>query len=127
MTKTYEAMFIVEPSKGTKDNNILPEVVQNILNRYNVKVLKQIKWAERKLSYPIKGNRRATYYLAYFDSNPESIAKISQECKLTAGVLRTLVLLSSLNLKEMDKILSAVQPESQENTAPRPVSVAPQA
>jgi small subunit ribosomal protein S6 len=98
MTRTYEAMFLVNPTSSTKDDN-LPDGVRNILSKYDVKILQEKKWAEQKLAYTIKGHKRGSYYLAYFETSPENISKIKQDCELSNEILRILLLSVSQRLK----------------------------
>lgn len=104
MVKSYEAMFLVDPTTTAKDSSKIPDYVRGILDKHNVKILQESKWAERALAYSIKGRRRGNYYLVYFDAPAENILKIKQECELTPGILRSIVLI--LEPSEKTKILS---------------------
>jgi small subunit ribosomal protein S6 len=104
MLKTYEAMFLIDPSLGVKEGSKLPECITTILDKYQVKVIQSIKWADRSLAYAIKGNRRGNYYLVYFDSSAENIAKIKRECELSTVILRSLILL--VDPAEKSKVLN---------------------
>jgi len=111
MMKTYEAMFLVDPVTATKDGK-MPEHIHNMLDKYKVKILKEMKWADKNLAYKIKGNRRGTYYLSYFETEPENISKIRRECDLSTSLIRSLILAIEPSMKE--KTLSSVK----ETTAP---------
>lgn len=106
MTKTYEAMFLVDPASSAKDGK-MPEHIHNMLDKYQVKILKEMKWADKNLAYKIKGHRRGTYYLSYFESEPENISKIRRECDLSTSLIRSLILLIEPSMKE--KALSSVK------------------
>lgn len=106
MLKTYEAMFLVDPALSAKDGK-MPEQVHSILSKYNVSVLKELKWSDRNLAYKIKGHRRGTYYLVYFDSEAENISKIRRECELSTFIIRALILLVDPAMKE--KVLSSAK------------------
>ncbi|MBI5779985.1 MAG: 30S ribosomal protein S6 [Planctomycetes bacterium] len=104
MMKTYEAMFLVDPSTASKDGK-MPEYIHNMLDKYNAKILKEMKWADKNLAYKIKGHRRGTYYLSYFETEPENISKIRNECDLSTVIVRSLILFIEPSMKE--KMLSS--------------------
>jgi len=106
MMKTYEAMFLVDSASSTKDGK-MPEHIHNMLDKYKVKILKEMKWADKNLAYKIKGHRRGTYYLSYFESEPENISKIRRECDLSTSLIRSLILLIEPSMKE--KALNSVK------------------
>lgn len=106
MMKTYEAMFLVDPASSTKDGK-MPEHIHNMLDKYQVKILREMKWADKNLAYKIKGNRRGTYYLSYFEAEPENISKIRRECDLSTSLIRSLILVIEPSIKE--KALNSVK------------------
>ncbi|MEW6027489.1 MAG: 30S ribosomal protein S6 [Planctomycetota bacterium] len=106
MMNTYEAMFLVDPATATKDGK-MPEYIHNIMDKYKVKMLKELKWADKNLAYKIKGHRRGTYYLSYFETEPENISKIKNECELSTSVVRSLIMFVEPSMK--DKMLSSAK------------------
>jgi len=106
MLKTYEAMFLVDPASSTKDGK-MPEHIHNMLDKYKVKIIKEMKWADKNLAYKIKGHRRGTYYLSYFETEPENISKIRRECDLSTSLIRALILAIEPAMKE--KALNSVK------------------
>ncbi|MFH0888963.1 MAG: 30S ribosomal protein S6 [Planctomycetota bacterium] len=106
MVRTYESMFLIDPSMGVKDGSKVPECISTIFDKYSVKIIQSIKWAERQLAYPIKGNRRGNYYLIYFDSSSENISKIKRECELSTVIFRTIIL--SIESSAKSKVLSGI-------------------
>ena len=55
-------------------------------------LVRKEKWDERKLSYEIRGHRRATYYLVYFNAGSAAVKEINRDVRLTEGVIRHLIL-----------------------------------
>jgi len=106
MMKTYEAMFLVDPATATKDGK-MPEYIHNMLDKYKVKILKEMKWVDKNLAYKVKGHRRGTYYLSYFETEPENISKIRNECDLSTVIVRSLILFIEPSMKE--KVLNSVK------------------
>jgi len=117
MVKSYEAMFLVDPATLKKETNKVPDYISAVFSKYEVGIIQESKWAERTLSYSIKGQRRGTYYLTYFNSKSENIAKMTQEFELNPSILRFVILI--LDPAEKDKILS---PKDKSNAQPLPQS-----
>ena len=50
------------------------------------------KWDERKLAYPIRGQKRGVYVLAIFKARGTQIANIERDCNLSEQVTRCLII-----------------------------------
>ena len=90
--RKYEGMFLLSNLEVRKGWDHAKGLVLNVLERYGAKIVSARMWAERKLAYEIKKQKRATYFLVYFECLPENIAPINRELELTDGVLRHLIL-----------------------------------
>ncbi|MBI4713350.1 MAG: 30S ribosomal protein S6 [Planctomycetes bacterium] len=113
MANIYEAMFLVDPVQAASNYNKVREHIANILNKHNVKVLKETKWTERSLAYTIKRQKRGTYILMYLEAPTDSIAKINAECELSETVLRVLM----LKVKSVPKTIATSTGEAKETDA----------
>ena len=91
-TRTYEGMFLLDNNAATADYEAAAAVVDRLLEKNGAKVVRKEKWDERKLSYEIRGHRRATYYLVYFTAPTSALAEINSDTRLSEGVVRHLVL-----------------------------------
>ena len=49
-------------------------------------------WDERRLSYPIKNQKKGLYYLTYFAAEGKSLVGIEHDCALNEMILRMMVL-----------------------------------
>ena len=78
-TRSYEAMFLLDNQAAQADWDATSGVVDSILQKHGATVVQKEKWDERKLAYEIKGQRRATYYLVYFDAPPASLRGIDED------------------------------------------------
>jgi small subunit ribosomal protein S6 len=90
--RTYEGMFLLDSAEAVKDWDATVGVVTGILERYGATLQLNGKWDERKLAYPIKKQKRGSYYLAYFDAPSDSIVKMRDDLQLKEEVLRFLIL-----------------------------------
>ncbi len=96
----YEIMFLFDPTFAA-DGDKVREEIERILGRAEAKITFLEKWDERRLAYEIKGRRRGTYFLVYFECEGEKITGIERDARLSETVLRILV-------KRADNITPAV-------------------
>ncbi len=87
-TRTYEAMFLLDNQAAQADWDATSGKVDAILERHGARIARKEKWDERKLAYEIRGQRRATYYLVYFEAPPSAIRGISEDVNLAESVIR---------------------------------------
>ncbi len=90
--RSYEAMFILNNNAASADWDATSGAVDTLLKKHGATIVKSEKWDERKLAYEIKGQRRATYYLVYFTSDPASLDGMNEDLRLTENVLRYMFL-----------------------------------
>lgn len=91
-TRDYEGMFLLDNNAATANFEAAAGVVDQILQKNGATLVRKEKWDERKLSYEIRGHRRATYYLVYFNAGSAAVKEINRDVRLTEGVIRHLIL-----------------------------------
>jgi small subunit ribosomal protein S6 len=91
-TRDYEAMFLLDNTAATADFDGTAAIVDRLVEKNGGKIVRKEKWDERKLSYEIKGHRRATYYLVYFNAPTSILADLRRDVHLAPIVLRHLVI-----------------------------------
>lgn len=91
-TQVYEGMFIFDSNKYARDQAGLPAEVEKMITDAEGEVLVSRLWEERRLAYPIKGQRKGTYWLIYFRSPTGAIVGLNRKCELSDNILRHLVL-----------------------------------
>ena len=84
----YEAMFLLDNNQALEDFEGASGVVDQLLEKHGATIVQREKWDERKLAYEIKGHRRATYYLVYFEGPTSSMSDIEEDLGLNEVVLR---------------------------------------
>lgn len=89
---TYECLLIFDSGKYSRDNAGVAGQFPRFVQESGGEVLVSRIWEERKLAYPIRGQRKGTYWLVYFKSDPEKIGAIERECQLSETILRALIL-----------------------------------
>lgn len=98
--RLYEGMFLLSQS-AAGDLGAAMDFLKGVFARAEAEVLVQRKWDERKLAFPIKGQKRGTYILAIFRARASQIANIKRDCDLSEQVVRTL-LISGEHLGEVE-------------------------
>jgi small subunit ribosomal protein S6 len=87
----YEGMFLMDLTAVGGDLAAGLDRVRQLLEKHQAEVLATSKWDERRLVYPIKGQRRGTYVYALFRMDGKRIAAMERECELSEDVLRVLI------------------------------------
>lgn len=101
-TSLYEGLFLVSQTAAA-DNDAVTEHLKGLLARAEAQVIGLQKWDERRLAFTIKGQRRGTYYIAYFHAPRVKITGLERDCNLSEHVLRSMFLRSDhLGEVEMD-------------------------
>ena len=89
--KLYEGMFLMSQSAVSAGLSSSIDTVRGMLDRVEAEVLAISKWEERKLAYPIAGQKRGTFLLAYFKVKPTQVVNIERDCNLSEDVLRVMM------------------------------------
>jgi small subunit ribosomal protein S6 len=88
----YEGMFILDSGRYGRDPNAVSGQISKVIEEAGGEVLVTRLWEDRRLAYPIKGQRKGTYWLTYFRLAPESLSAVRQQFRLSDSILRMLVL-----------------------------------
>ncbi|MFC1618226.1 30S ribosomal protein S6 [Patescibacteria group bacterium] len=87
----YEIMYLVSPK--TKDEDLRPSAdqIQELIKKHGGKITEEVEWGKKKLAYPIDHYRHGFYYILYFDLEPDKLADLEKDLKLTDYILRYLL------------------------------------
>jgi small subunit ribosomal protein S6 len=99
-TNVYEAMVIFDTNRFARDRAALPSDAEKSVTSAGGEVLVSRLWEERRLAYPIAGQRRGTYWLFYFRGPSSMLTGLNREWELHDGILRHLVLKVHPHLEE---------------------------
>lgn len=86
----YEGLFLMSPSAGG-DLAGAVGFVREMLERAGAQTLTIHKWDDRKLAYPMRGQKRGTYLFALFRVGGVQVANIERDCTLSDQVARVLI------------------------------------
>jgi len=112
ITRLYEGLFIVDPAFANKDEAGAVAMIQGLLEKHGATVIRCEKWAEQKLAYEIRKNKRGAYMLAAFKVDPLKVSEIELECRLTERIMR--YLLVNRNGIPLEKWFKKYEPVKQE-------------
>ncbi len=117
----YEAMFIFDSNRFGRDPAGVSGAVNSLIQKFGGEILAGRLWEERRLAYPIDGQRKGTYWLTYFRLESRQLADLNRELRLNESILRSLV------LKVDPRIVDALVAHATQTPgeAPKPQPVAP--
>ncbi len=90
-TALYEGMFLINQQQMAGDLEGALSHIREMLDRAEAEVISLRKWDERKLAYPVNGQKRGLYVLALFRVRAVQIANIERDCNLSELVMRVLM------------------------------------
>jgi len=102
-------MFILDSTKVAGNLDTADKQIRTILEKNNAEVLISRLWDERKLTYPIKKQKKGIFYLTYFQSEGKNLVPIEHDCALNEMILRQLVL--KIHPKLVETMLSLAKGE----------------
>jgi small subunit ribosomal protein S6 len=91
-TNVYEAMVIFDANRYARERAGLAAEIEKTIQTEQGEVLVSRLWEERRLAYPINGQRKGTYWLFYFRGPSSMLTSLNRQWELHEGILRHLVL-----------------------------------
>jgi len=88
----YEGMFILDSTQFGRDPDGVSGQISQMIERAGGEMLVSRLWEDRRLAYPIKGQRRGTYWLTYFRLDSGRLSDVHRQYQLNESVLRALIL-----------------------------------
>jgi small subunit ribosomal protein S6 len=88
----YEGLLILDPNRYGHDPDGVSGQLPALIKNLGGEILVSRLWEERRLAYPIKGQRKGTYWLIYFRLDTSRLAEVKRQCLLNDNILRTLFL-----------------------------------
>jgi small subunit ribosomal protein S6 len=83
-------MFILDSGRYGRDPQEVSGQIPKMIQESGGEILVSRLWEERRLAYPIKGQRKGTYWLTYFQIDGGRLAELTRKCRLSDGILRQL-------------------------------------
>ena len=83
----YESVVIINPNVDAEGVKALVEKFSALINN-DGKVEKVDSLGKRKLAYEVKKQKEAYYEVFYFEANPELIAELERNYRITDEVIK---------------------------------------
>ena len=87
----YETMFVLSVANGEEATAAMVEKVKALVST-NGTLDSVDEWGKRKLAYAIDDETEGYYVLMNYSCEPEFPAELDRVCKITDGILRTLII-----------------------------------
>jgi len=91
-TAVYEGLFIFDSNKYAKDPTAVSNNLTTAIQTFGGEVLASRLWEERRLAYPINGQRKGTYWLTYFSLDTRKLVELERQYQLDDNLMRSLIL-----------------------------------
>ncbi len=104
MNKLYEGMFVFDANHAGKDWPGLEQHVNDLVQRHEGQLVHSERWPDRKLAYEMKGCKKGTYYLTYFNAPTTAIQGLQRDCELSDRVLRAMFLYEDGLAEDCEKL-----------------------
>ena len=88
----YEGLFILDANRYGRDPDAVSGQIRTMVEKLGGEVLVSRLWEERRLAYPIKGQRKGTYWLTYFRLDAGRLVDLQRQCQITDDIVRVLFL-----------------------------------
>ena len=100
-TASYEVMFLVSQAVAADLKSFI-EQIKTIVGRAGGTIHALRKWDERRLAFEIDKQKRGTYLLLYFSTDPTKMGGFERDCNLSENIMRTLITRADhLTIEEM--------------------------
>ena len=86
----YEGLFILDANRFARDRDGLKTTVEKLIGDAGGEVLVSRLWEERRLAYPIRGQRKGAYWLTYFNLPTSNVSELTRACEIEDSILRQL-------------------------------------
>ena len=90
--RLYEGMFLVNPTAISASVSAAADEVRRILDRGHAEVEALYRWDDRRLAYPIEGQKRGIYFVACFRATGAGVAHIESDVNYSETILRCLII-----------------------------------
>jgi small subunit ribosomal protein S6 len=88
----YEGMFIFDSNRYAREPGAVSGEIDQLIESAGGEMLASRLWEERRLAFPIKRQRKGTYWLTYFRLGTDQLAGINRQVEINDNVLRHLIL-----------------------------------
>ena len=91
-SQVYECLSILDSNRYSRDQAGVSGQLAELVTKHGGEILASRLWEERRLAYPINGQRKGTYWLTYFKLDSVKLTELKGDVRLSESILRTLFL-----------------------------------
>ncbi len=117
----YEGMYILDANRFSRDQAGVSGQIPDMIEKLGGEMLASRLWEERRLAYPINGQRKGTYWLTYFKLDGAKLADLNRQCQLSESIVRTLFL--KVDPRIADALVSHALSDAKAPTRSEPAAV----
>lgn len=88
----YEGIFIIDSGLFARDPEGVSKQIDDAILALGGEVIVSRIFEERKLAYPINGQRKGVYWLVYFHLESTKLVELDRQYKLLGGIIRFMLL-----------------------------------
>jgi small subunit ribosomal protein S6 len=100
----YEGLFIFDTNRYSRDPSGVSAQVTEFVTKLGGEMLVSRLWEERRLAYPVNGQRKGTYWLAYFRMDGKHLTTLERDCQLSESIMRSLFI--KIDARIVDALVS---------------------
>ena len=86
--ETYETLFMLDSTRFASDGEAVKNQLHATLERYGSEILVSRMWDDRKLFYPIRKQKKATFHIVYYKCESTKQRDIERDFAINENVLR---------------------------------------
>lgn len=90
MMNKYESVIIINPSVEEEGMKALIQKFTDLIDK-DGKVEKVEELGKKRLAYEVKKNKEGYYVIFYFEANPQAIAELERNYRITDEVIKFIV------------------------------------
>src|SRR5258706_11377535 len=102
--RTYEVVFIIDPTAGDDEVMRLSEAVQKIITTQGGVITKTEVMGRRQLAYEIKHKKDGTYVLLEVEGSGAEIAELERRMRVNDQILRYMTIRVDEDRRRADKL-----------------------
>jgi len=86
----YETLFMLDSTRFASEGEAIRGQLHATLERYGGEIVVSRIWDDRKLMYPIRKQKKATFYIIYYKLESTKQVEIERDYRINENILRLL-------------------------------------
>lgn len=101
--RTYELLFIADPSLGEPEVDALAAQVQGFVEKEGGRISKLEKWGKKRLAYNVGKHREGSYVLFVAEGPGPLVKEVERRIRVTDGIIRFLTVRVDEDLRKSER------------------------